>query len=125
LHGGQQSILLALYITLMHFGGIIVAPGIPIRASFFDGNSYGVSLVATRDIKEFGEATGKALEHLERQVVSTADRLTRERICPPLYFSALSRDDRPGRAVADARARRGGRRSAKKSTEAATSDTAT
>ena len=32
-HGGQETTLVSLYLTLMHFGGIIVPPGTPIRAS--------------------------------------------------------------------------------------------
>src|ERR1700724_3958172 len=45
LHGGQETTLLALYITLMHFGGIIVPPGYTDPSKFVDGNPYGVSLV--------------------------------------------------------------------------------
>ena len=47
LHGGQETTLLALYITLMHFGGIIVPPGYTDALKFVDGNPYGVSLVTT------------------------------------------------------------------------------
>ena len=43
-HGGQETTLLALYITLMHFGGIIVPPGYTEALKFVDGNPYGVSL---------------------------------------------------------------------------------
>jgi NAD(P)H dehydrogenase (quinone) len=77
LHGGQETTLLALYITLMHFGGIIAPPGYTDPCKFVDGNPYGVSLVATHDnINEFDDATDNALEHLARRVVSIADRLT-------------------------------------------------
>ena len=41
LHGGQETTLLALYITLMHFGGIIVPPGYTDPVKFVDGNPYG------------------------------------------------------------------------------------
>src|ERR1700732_58999 len=44
-HGGQETTLLALYITLMHFGGIIVPPGSTDPGKFGDGNPYGVSHV--------------------------------------------------------------------------------
>lgn len=75
-HGGQETTLLSLYITLMHFGGIIVPPGYTDACKFVDGNPYGVSLVTTHDnINEFDEPTDKALEHLARRVVETADRL--------------------------------------------------
>jgi NAD(P)H dehydrogenase (quinone) len=75
-HGGQETTLLNLYVTLMHFGGIIVPPGYTDPCKFVDGNPYGVSLVSTRDnITELDEATGNALDHLARRVVATADRL--------------------------------------------------
>ncbi|MDH6242953.1 NAD(P)H:quinone oxidoreductase [Mycobacterium sp. OTB74] len=77
-HGGQETTLLSLYITLMHWGGIIVAPGYTDPLKYVDGNPYGVSLLANHDnISEFDEATENALEHLARRVVQVADRLTR------------------------------------------------
>ncbi len=76
IHGGQETTLLSLYITLMHFGGIIVPPGYTDPSKFVDGNPYGVSLLSTHDnIHEFDEPTGTALEHLARRVVETAGRL--------------------------------------------------
>ncbi|BBZ45100.1 NAD(P)H:quinone oxidoreductase [Mycobacterium parmense] len=75
-HGGQETTLVALYVTLMHFGGIIVAPGYTDPSKFVDGNPYGVSLVATHDnITDFGDVTGNALDHLARRVVAVAGRL--------------------------------------------------
>ncbi|AYE95067.1 NAD(P)H dehydrogenase [Mycobacterium paragordonae] len=77
LHGGQETTLLTLYVTLMHFGGIIVPPGYTDPLKFVDGNPYGASLVSTHDnISEFDSATGDALDHLARRVVQTADRLS-------------------------------------------------
>ncbi|OBI79965.1 NAD(P)H:quinone oxidoreductase [Mycobacterium asiaticum] len=76
-HGGQETTLLTLYVTLMHFGGIIVPPGYTDPLKFVDGNPYGVSLVSTHDnIAEFDTATADALDHLARRVVTVADRLT-------------------------------------------------
>ena len=76
LHGGQETTLLSLYITLIHWGGIIVPPGYTDPCKFVDGNPYGASLVATHDnIDELDDATGNALDHLARRVVSVADRL--------------------------------------------------
>src|SRR6201987_778849 len=76
LHGGQETTLLALYITLIHWGGIIVPPGYTDPCKYVDGNPYGVSLVTTDDnIAELDEATGNALDHMARRVVSVADRL--------------------------------------------------
>jgi NAD(P)H dehydrogenase (quinone) len=75
-HGGQET-LLTLYVTLMHFGGIIVPPGYTDALKFVDGNPYGASLIAGHDnISEFDDATNNALDHLARRVVSVADRLT-------------------------------------------------
>jgi NAD(P)H dehydrogenase (quinone) len=45
-HGGQESTLLALYNTVHHFGGIVVAPGYTDPIKFADGNPYGTSHVA-------------------------------------------------------------------------------
>ncbi|GAA2620142.1 NAD(P)H:quinone oxidoreductase [Streptomyces axinellae] len=45
LHGGQESTLLALYNTVHHFGGILVAPGYTDPSKFVDGNPYGTSHV--------------------------------------------------------------------------------
>jgi NAD(P)H dehydrogenase (quinone) len=76
-HGGQESTLLALYISLMHFGGIIVPPGYTDGVKFVDGNPYGVGHVTGPENKaELSEATEAALDHLARRVVSVADRLT-------------------------------------------------
>jgi NAD(P)H dehydrogenase (quinone) len=44
-HGGQESTLLALYNTVHHFGGIVVAPGYTDPIKFADGNPYGTSHV--------------------------------------------------------------------------------
>ncbi|MEU9357226.1 NAD(P)H:quinone oxidoreductase [Streptomyces sp. NPDC048301] len=45
-HGGQESTLLALYNTIHHFGGILVAPGYTDPSKFVDGNPYGTSHVS-------------------------------------------------------------------------------
>src|SRR5882762_8555464 len=77
LHGGQETTLLTLYVTLIHFGGIIVAPGYTDALKFVDGNPYGASLTAGHDnISDFDDATNAALDHMARRVVSVADRLT-------------------------------------------------
>ncbi len=76
-HGGQETTLLTLYVTLIHFGGIIVPPGYTDELKYVDGNPYGVSLTAGHDnISEFDDATNAALDHLARRVVAVADRLT-------------------------------------------------
>ena len=76
-HGGQETTLLNLYVSLMHFGGIIVPPGYTDDLKFVDGNPYGVGLIATHDnISAFDDATNNALDHLAKRVVTVADRLT-------------------------------------------------
>jgi NAD(P)H dehydrogenase (quinone) len=76
-HGGQETTLLTLYVTLMHFGGIIVPPGYTEALKFVDGNPYGVSLIADHDnISKFDDATNNALDHLAKRVVAIADRVT-------------------------------------------------
>ncbi|GAY17401.1 NAD(P)H:quinone oxidoreductase [Mycobacterium sp. shizuoka-1] len=76
-HGGQETTLLALYITLMHFGGILVPPGYTDPVKFGDGNPYGVGHITGPENKnELGEETTAALEHLARRVVTIAGRLT-------------------------------------------------
>jgi NAD(P)H dehydrogenase (quinone) len=75
-HGGQESTLLSLYISLMHFGGILVPPGYTDPVKFADGNPYGVGHVTGPENKnELGDATLNALDHLARRVVSITDRL--------------------------------------------------
>jgi NAD(P)H dehydrogenase (quinone) len=77
-HGGQETTILTLYITLMHFGGILVPPGYTDQLKFVDGNPYGVSLIAGHDnISEFDQPTNDALEHLAKRVVAVTDRLTK------------------------------------------------
>ena len=57
-HGGQESTILGLYTTMMHWGAIIVTPGYTDPAFFkAGGNPYGVSVTAngeplSDDIKE-------------------------------------------------------------------------
>jgi NAD(P)H dehydrogenase (quinone) len=76
-HGGQETTLLALYITLMHFGGIIVPPGYTDPVKFSDGNPYGVSHITGPENKaELSDATIAALEHLARRVVTVSGKLT-------------------------------------------------
>jgi NAD(P)H dehydrogenase (quinone) len=75
-HGGQETTLVNLYTTLMHFGGIVVAPGYTDPLKFVDGNPYGVGhITGPENQNPLGEATLDALDHLARRVNSVADRL--------------------------------------------------
>jgi NAD(P)H dehydrogenase (quinone) len=75
-HGGQETTLINLYTTLMHFGGIVVAPGYTDPTKFVDGNPYGVShITGPENQNPLDKATLNALDHLGRRVISVADRL--------------------------------------------------
>jgi NAD(P)H dehydrogenase (quinone) len=75
-HGGQETTLLSLYISLMHFGGIIVPPGYTDPIKFADGNPYGVSHITGPDnTTEVSDTTSEALHHLAKRVVAVAGRL--------------------------------------------------
>jgi NAD(P)H dehydrogenase (quinone) len=75
-HGGQETTLLSLYISLMHFGGIIVPPGYTDPIKFADGNPYGVSHITGADnTAAVSDTTIAALRHLAKRVVAIAGRL--------------------------------------------------
>ncbi|MFE1173416.1 NAD(P)H:quinone oxidoreductase [Streptomyces sp. NPDC058773] len=70
-HGGQESTLLALYQTVHHFGGILVAPGYTDPAKFTDGNPYGTSHVGGPDTPLDDDARTAARIQAERVVKFT------------------------------------------------------
>jgi NAD(P)H dehydrogenase (quinone) len=75
-HGGQESTLLALYNTIYHFGGVVVAPGYTDPLKFADGNPYGVSHVTGgSNDAPLGDAQHAALDHLARRIVSIGGKL--------------------------------------------------
>ncbi|MDG4810754.1 NAD(P)H:quinone oxidoreductase [Micromonospora sp. WMMD1120] len=75
-HGGQESTLLALYNTIHHFGGLVVAPGYTDPLKFADGNPYGVSHVTGGgNGGRLGEAQLAALDHMAERVVTVAGKL--------------------------------------------------
>jgi NAD(P)H dehydrogenase (quinone) len=65
-HGGQETTLIGLYTSVMHWGAIIVAPGYT-DASLFaaGGNPYGFSMNAG----ELGDAGRAAIAHQARRLV--------------------------------------------------------
>ncbi|MZE80439.1 NAD(P)H:quinone oxidoreductase [Streptomyces xinghaiensis] len=73
LHGGQESTLLALYNTIYHFGGVVVAPGYTDPSKFADGNPYGTSHVDAQGESPVDETTLRAARVQAERVV----RLTR------------------------------------------------
>ena len=75
-HGGQESTLLNIYVTLMHFGGILVPPGFTHDLKWADGNPYGVGHVTGLDNDAaISEVTSASLQHLARRVVAISGRL--------------------------------------------------
>jgi NAD(P)H dehydrogenase (quinone) len=76
-HGGQESTLLALYNTIYHFGGIVVAPGYTDPSKFVDGNPYGVSHVTGgSNDAPLTEVENNALDHLTQRIVKIAGKLS-------------------------------------------------
>ncbi|WP_106847773.1 NAD(P)H-dependent oxidoreductase [Blastococcus sp. Marseille-P5729] len=76
LHGGQETTLQQMYQQVMHFGGIIAAPGYTDGLKFVDGNPYGVGHVTgANNTDELSDATKNALEHMTKRVVDIATKL--------------------------------------------------
>ncbi|GAA1375374.1 NAD(P)H:quinone oxidoreductase [Streptomyces beijiangensis] len=74
-HGGQESTLLALYNTVHHFGGILVAPGYTDPSKFVDGNPYGTSHVSGQGDIPVGDQTLTAARVQAERVVKYARAL--------------------------------------------------
>ena len=75
-HGGQESTLLALYNTIYHFGGVVVAPGYTDPLKFADGNPYGVSHVTGgNNDAPLTVTDNAALDHLAQRIVKIAAKL--------------------------------------------------
>jgi NAD(P)H dehydrogenase (quinone) len=75
LHGGQESTLLALYNTIHHFGGIVVAPGYSDPSKFVDGNPYGTSHVSAQGRNPVDDTTRTAAAVQAKRVVRVARAL--------------------------------------------------
>jgi len=73
-HGGQESTLLSLYTNVIHWGGIIVAPGYTDELKFVDGNPYGAGKV-TGETTELGQPDVAAIDHLATRVLDVAGKL--------------------------------------------------
>ena len=76
LHGGQETTLVSLYTTMMHWGAIIVAPGYtdPVlpRAG---GNPYGVTVTANGE--PITDDENAAIKHQTRRLVTFAEKIAR------------------------------------------------
>lgn len=74
-HGGQETTLLALYTTMYHWGGIVVAPGYTDPSKFVDGNPYGVSHVDGGGAELPDDVDRTAISHLAERAVRVAEEL--------------------------------------------------
>ncbi|MFF1819767.1 NAD(P)H:quinone oxidoreductase [Kribbella sp. NPDC058245] len=74
-NGGQESTLLALYNTVHHFGGILVAPGYTDPIKFVEGNPYGTSHVAGQGDIPIADTTRTAAAYQGARVVKIAAAL--------------------------------------------------
>jgi len=73
-HGGQESTILGLYTTMMHWGAVIVAPGYTDPSLFAaGGNPYGVSVSATGG--PITDEAKAAIRHQARRLVEMAARI--------------------------------------------------
>jgi NAD(P)H dehydrogenase (quinone) len=76
-HGGQETTLLSLYTTFMHWGAILVPPGYTDESIFAaGGNPYGVSVTAGGE--GVTEADREAIRHQTRRLLDIAARLRSE-----------------------------------------------
>jgi NAD(P)H dehydrogenase (quinone) len=75
-YGGQESTLPALYNTIHHFGGIVVAPGHTDPLKFADGNPYGVSHVTGgNNDAPLTDIEFAALDHLAERAIRIAGKI--------------------------------------------------
>ena len=71
----QESTILALYNTVHHFGGIVVAPGYTDPIKFADGNPYGTSHIAGHGDLPITDTTRQAAAYQGARVVNIAAAL--------------------------------------------------
>ncbi|GAA3825653.1 NAD(P)H:quinone oxidoreductase [Streptomyces chiangmaiensis] len=74
-HAGQETTLQALYTSVHHFGGIVVAPGFTHLVKFTDGNPYGTSHVDGQGTNPVDDTTRTAARHQAERVVKVAAQL--------------------------------------------------
>lgn len=94
-HGGQESTLLALYNSVHHFGGLVVAPGYTDATKFADGNPYGTPHVDSQGNNPVDNTREAARIQAERIVHITTALKT------GLVAPCTGRHDRPAPRRAD------------------------
>lgn len=75
LHGGQESTILALYNSIHHLGGVVVAPGYTDPSKFTDGNPYGTSHVSAQGKLPVDDTARTAAAVQAKRVVTMAGAL--------------------------------------------------
>jgi NAD(P)H dehydrogenase (quinone) len=74
-HGGQETTLLSLYYTFMHWGALIVPPGYTDQSVFESGgNPYGASVTATGE--PLTEQDKAVIRHQAQRLVAFAQKLS-------------------------------------------------
>lgn len=72
-HGGQESTIQSMYLTAMHWGSIVVAPGFTDQSIFkVGGNPYGYSHTQG---KEFTDDVKAAIGHQAKRLVEFAEKI--------------------------------------------------
>lgn len=75
-HGGQESTVLTLYITAMHWGAIIVPPGYTDATIYpAGGNPYGTTITANN--QPLSDEAKAAIQYQARRLVEFAEKLAR------------------------------------------------
>jgi NAD(P)H dehydrogenase (quinone) len=73
-HGGQETTLISMYTTFMHWGAILVPPGYTDPVIFASGgNPYGASVTAAGN--PLGEEDKATIRHQARRLVQVAGKL--------------------------------------------------
>jgi NAD(P)H dehydrogenase (quinone) len=73
-HGGQETTLLSLYTTFMHWGAILVPPGYSDDVIYRSGgNPYGTSVTATEDAPS--EEEKASIRHQTHRLIEITERL--------------------------------------------------
>jgi NAD(P)H dehydrogenase (quinone) len=73
-HGGQETTLIGLYTSMMHWGAIIVAPGYTDPIQFqAGGNPYGVTVTAGGE--PISDPVKEAIRHQARRLVQFAGKI--------------------------------------------------
>ncbi|MEX1234258.1 MAG: NAD(P)H:quinone oxidoreductase [Roseovarius sp.] len=69
-HGGQETTLMHLHATLIHWGCVITAPGYTDEVMFELGNPYGATAIAG----EVNDTVRGAIRHQTRRMIGMADK---------------------------------------------------